>query len=370
MNKKPTYEELEHRVKELEKETVDRKLVEGELRGEKEQYRSIIHKIQAAVVVHDADTRIINCNSKAQELLGLNEDQLLGKEAIDPEWKFLNANGEKMSIELYPVNQVLASRQPLRDFYVGINRPNNANQVWVLVSAIPVFDHKENLQQVIVTFMDLTERKQMEDALRESEERFRILFSVMAEGVVLINPGGQIVHANPAAERMLGLRRSDIESRNYISPDWKIIRPDGTSMPAEEMAGPRAMKEKRPVVNVVMGVVRPDNAIAWLNVSAAPIISKTENIDGIVGTFADITERKKAEEEREVLIRDLQAALAKIKTLSGIIPICAKCKKIRDDKGYWNQVEVYIRDHTEAEFSHGLCPECVAEMEKEIDEME
>ena len=84
----------------------------------------------------------------------------------------------------------------------------------------------------------------------------------------------------------------------------------------------------------------------------------------------EISERKRTEKEREKLLSDLQAAAAKIKTLSGIIPICAKCKKIRDDKGYWEQVEVYIRDHTEAEFSHGLCPECVVEMEKEIDEME
>ena len=83
----------------------------------------------------------------------------------------------------------------------------------------------------------------------------------------------------------------------------------------------------------------------------------------------EITERKRVEKEREKLISDLQAALAEIKTLSGIIPICAQCKKIRDDKGYWEQVEVYIRDRTEADFTHGLCPECAAEIEKEIDQM-
>jgi nitrate/nitrite-specific signal transduction histidine kinase len=72
----------------------------------------------------------------------------------------------------------------------------------------------------------------------------------------------------------------------------------------------------------------------------------------------EITERKRVEAEREKLIRELQEALAKVKTLSGFIPICASCKKIRDDKGYWEQVEVYIRNHSEAEFSHGICPEC------------
>ena len=95
---------------------------------------------------------------------------------------------------------------------------------------------------------------------------------------------------------------------------------------------------------------------------------KVANGMGHIGV--DITERKKAEDERDGVIKELEKALSKIKTLSGIIPICAGCKKIRDDEGYWKQVEVYVRDHTEAEFSHGLCPDCVAEIEKEIDEIE
>jgi DNA-binding response OmpR family regulator len=69
-------------------------------------------------------------------------------------------------------------------------------------------------------------------------------------------------------------------------------------------------------------------------------------------------ERKRMEEERERLILELSDALAKVKTLSGLLPICASCKRIRDDAGYWTQVEVYIKDHADVEFSHGICPEC------------
>jgi hypothetical protein len=76
----------------------------------------------------------------------------------------------------------------------------------------------------------------------------------------------------------------------------------------------------------------------------------------------EISERKRVEGERERLVRDLQEALAEVKTLSGLLPICASCKKIRDDKGYWRQIEIYIRDHSEAEFSHSICPECVKKM--------
>jgi DNA-binding NtrC family response regulator len=70
-------------------------------------------------------------------------------------------------------------------------------------------------------------------------------------------------------------------------------------------------------------------------------------------------ERKEAQAERERLIAELQEALARIRTLQGLLPICAACKKIRDDKGYWNQLESYISEHSDAVFTHGICPECL-----------
>ncbi len=78
----------------------------------------------------------------------------------------------------------------------------------------------------------------------------------------------------------------------------------------------------------------------------------------LLGTVQDITDRKKSDEERELLITELQTALDEIKTLRGIIPICSFCKMIRDDQGFWNQVEEYVKEHSEANFSHSMCPEC------------
>ena len=76
----------------------------------------------------------------------------------------------------------------------------------------------------------------------------------------------------------------------------------------------------------------------------------------------EIEERKQVEEKREKLLKEVQEALTKVKTLSGMLPICASCKKIRDDKGYWTQIEEYVRDHSEAEFTHGICPECAKKL--------
>ena len=80
----------------------------------------------------------------------------------------------------------------------------------------------------------------------------------------------------------------------------------------------------------------------------------------------EIAERMRAEAEREQLIGQLQEALASIKTLRGLVPICAACKKIRDDSGYWNQLESYLLNHTEAQFSHGICPQCVRRLYPEL----
>jgi len=101
----------------------------------------------------------------------------------------------------------------------------------------------------------------------------------------------------------------------------------------------------------------------------APVRDETGNIIGILGIFWDITERKSAEKHKEELIAELKNALSQVRQLSGMLPICASCKRIRDDSGYWNQIEKYITEHTEALFSHGLCPDCAKKAFEELEKM-
>ena len=90
-------------------------------------------------------------------------------------------------------------------------------------------------------------------------------------------------------------------------------------------------------------------------------------ITGILGANIDITQRKQAEIERSQLIARLEEALARIKTLRGLIPICSRCKRIRDDRGQWHGFETYVQNHSNASFSHGLCPDCAAEAHRRIE---
>lgn len=93
-----------------------------------------------------------------------------------------------------------------------------------------------------------------------------------------------------------------------------------------------------------------------------PIKNEKGEIIGLALFLTDITARKKLEYERERLIEELQENLNKVKTLSGLLPICSNCKKVRNDAGYWNQIEVYIKEHSDAEITHGICPECARKL--------
>ena len=105
-----------------------------------------------------------------------------------------------------------------------------------------------------------------------------------------------------------------------------------------------------------------NNEIHHFILTAKPFLDSKNEAVAIIESFQDITARKKLEDEKASLIEQLRSSLDKVKLLSGLLPICASCKKIRDDKGYWNQIESYIRDHSEAEFSHGICPDCAQKL--------
>jgi PAS domain S-box-containing protein len=200
----------------------------------------------------------------------------------------------------------------------------------------------------------IAQQRQAEEALRESEQRYRSLFDRIPIGLYQTTPQGQIIDANPALVEMLGYpermsllasNATDTYKNSEARTRWQSI-----------------MGREGVVLNYQKELRRYDGAIIWVNENTRTVRDKEGHVLFYEGSFQDITERKQIEEEREKLIGDLKEALSKVKTLSGFIPICASCKKIRDDKGYWEQVEVYIRDRSEAEFSHGICPECMKKL--------
>lgn len=134
------------------------------------KYRLLLQNIRVAVIVHGPDTRILMSNSMAQTLLGLNEEQMRGKETLDPVWRFLRADGSLMPLAEYPVNRALNERRLILDMIVGVQGRDRDAIIWTLVNASPQFDEDGGITEVIVTFVDITERKKAEKKIIKLNE--------------------------------------------------------------------------------------------------------------------------------------------------------------------------------------------------------
>ena len=205
---------------------------------------------------------------------------------------------------------------------------------------------------------EIAERKRVETALRESEEKYRILFRDSPDAYLIV-VDGLFIDCNHATEVMLRSERSQIVGLppEQLSPEFQ---PDGRK--SSESADEK-IRNALQAGNAHFEWVhrRLDGSDFIVDVSVATMI--LEGKPALFTTWRDISARRKAEKEKE-------AALASIKKLEGIIPICMYCKKIRDDGDSWNQLERYITAHSEAIFSHGVCPNCYETQMETIKKMQ
>lgn len=196
------------------------------------------------------------------------------------------------------------------------------------------------------------ERKRMEDALKQSEEMFRRIVTTVREGIVSMDAENRITFVNAYLAEILGYEQEELVGQKFEKLLSTDERQDFLRRQEVRKGGIQEQFERK--------FSTKNGAEIWTIISASPLFDAEGHFIGSFGTVTNIHERKKAEIALQQKNIELQNAMNQIKTLHGILPICAHCKKIRDDKGYWNQVEVYVRNHTEAEFSHSVCPECIA----------
>lgn len=201
---------------------------------------------------------------------------------------------------------------------------------------------------------EIAERKQVEEALRRSEERYRSLFDNVPVGLYRTQPDGKILDANPALLQMLAY--PNLESLLAVSASEIHADPERRSLESEMLQRDGLVRDFE------IWLRRRDGNVIWAQDNARAVHDAQGNLLYYEGSMEDITARKLAEDERERLITELQAALIEVRTLSGLLPICASCKKVRDDQGYWRQVEEYFQVHSGAEFTHSICPDCMQKL--------
>jgi PAS domain S-box-containing protein len=193
--------------------------------------------------------------------------------------------------------------------------------------------------------------------LKEAETRYTRLFDGIPVGLFRATQDGVLLDANPALAEMLGYQAGELRGRTAA---------DCFAHLQEYQRWRELLERKGMVQHFEVQLRRADGSICWVESNST--LDKDESAGQVVieGSLEDISARKLAEEEREHLIIELQNALSHIKTLSGLLPICSSCKKIRDDTGFWNQIEFYIQQHSDAEFTHSFCPDCVKRLYPEF----
>jgi PAS domain S-box-containing protein len=187
---------------------------------------------------------------------------------------------------------------------------------WLSDNRAFVLDEAGRALALVGTVRDITEAMAAEAALRKSEEKHRILFETIAQGIVYQSADGAIISANPAAERILGLTIDQMQGRTSIDPRWKATHEDGSDFPGETHPSMVALKTGRKVLNVVMGVFNPkDDSHRWININAIPVFRPGENKPyQVYTTFEDITERKQADAAMATRLR-MESAIARASNL-------------------------------------------------------
>ncbi len=195
------------------------------------------------------------------------------------------------------------------------------------------------------------QRKLAEKALQESEEKFRNIITTVCDGILSMDADWRITFANDHLVEMLGYRRDELLGQPLETLLHEDDLDDFIQRKHERQQGKYSQFERR--------FKTKQGRVIWTIVSATALKDREGEFTGSFGTITDITGRKEAERALQEKVVELREAFEQIKTLRGILPICMNCKNIRDDQGYWNKVEVYVRNHTEADFSHSICPDCI-----------
>ncbi len=210
------------------------KMPEGEHIGKDDlSYQKFLNSLNAGVVVHTQDTAIIYANPTACQLLGLSEKNMEGKLASDPAWKFFNEDKTDMALEDYPVNRILSTNSNLKNMHMAVKPPLVDDLVWLLVNGYSVKDAQGEIDQVVINFIDISERKQLDEEMARSENKFRTVVDTSPFPITVADKDDQnIFFWSTSAQKLFGhnpktteewyqLAYPDPEYRREVIERWK-----------------------------------------------------------------------------------------------------------------------------------------------------
>gem|GEM_PF-978002 len=308
------------------------------LRDSEEKHRLLVENVNDGIVISQND-KFIFINKQFAEMLGygINELRMRDYHDVYTEKGLEILAGRKRGRER---GEVVPSR------YETFFKKKDESIINVEAGTTIIEYHGDTATFAVIR--DITERKQAEETIRKSEIQYRMLFNQIADAIFVFDSKTQkFLDCNVAVNRIYGYTREELLQMTpfdlHPREEYQTVR---ASINASIYGTPQNyihIKKTRERMNVEIhsDKITYRDRPAWISI------------------VRDVTDRTRAAAERERIIEELQQALNRVKQLSGLVPICAGCKKIRDDSGYWNEVELYISKHSDAQFSHGLCPDCM-----------
>jgi PAS domain S-box-containing protein len=282
-----------------------RKQTEEALRESEEHYRAVIGALAEGVILHDADGSIIACNASAEHIIGLPAEQLRGRTSTDPRWRAIHEEGTPFLGETHPAIVSLQTGQPCTNVVMGIHKPSG-ELTWISMNSQPLLKPGGSKPYAVVaSFYDITERKWAEEALRESEERYRLLAENSLDLIELLDLDGNVMYASPSHYYVIGYTPNELVHQNLFA----VVHAEDVP---RALAAINSLLAARTRKTIELRLLKKNGD--WIEMEAimSGIPGPGNAIHRILFSARDITARKQAEErikaslkEKEVLLKEI-----------------------------------------------------------------
>ncbi|HSV42347.1 MAG TPA: PAS domain S-box protein, partial [Methanomassiliicoccales archaeon] len=273
----------------INEDITERVRAEEALKESEERHRTLLNNLPSGIVVHAPDTSIIYANSQASRLLGLTFENMQGKVAMDPSWNFFKDDGTPMHLNEFPVMRVLSSLAPVENLVIGSSNNGGDGTIWALVNAYPYFDADGRISQVVVAFNDITERKKMEEKIRQSESELREAQEISQVGRWELNVTNGIISWSEGIFALFEIDRDSIPSYDSF---LESVHPDDRVM--VDSTYKRSI-EQRTTYEMEHRLQMKDGRVKWVSAMGRTDYDPNGRAVRSYGTVQDITDRKQVE---------------------------------------------------------------------------
>ncbi|MBL8732731.1 MAG: PAS domain-containing protein [Planctomycetes bacterium] len=325
-------------------------------------HQSIIAGMQEGVIVQGRGGEILSSNHAAERILGLSADQLRGLTSIDSRWRPVHEDGSPFPGEDHPAMVALCTGRPQQGVVMGVHKPDDS-LAWIRVNSQPIrLAPAAPHHAVVTTFLDITEERRLLSELRAQREQLALVLEGNDDGSWDWEiPTGKVAFSRRWAG-MLGYRLEQLAPE--LSTWERLTHPE--DLPRATAAVQAHLAGHTPAYECEFRMRHQNGDWLWI-LDRGKVVQRAADGSPLraAGTHTDITARRLADEAmqamaaaNEKLVIELRLALDRVRTLTGLLPVCAWCKSVRNDQGYWQRLEEYLTEHTEARCTHGLCPTC------------